>query len=117
MVPSKHPDAHLTPEARRVLREGATEMPGSSALLHEGRDGMFRCAGCDSALFASTAKFESGTGWPSFDQALPGAIEEIADGSLFMKRVEIRCAKCHGHLGHVFDDGPTDTGLRYCTNG
>lgn len=110
-------DEHLTPEQRRVLREGATEMPGTSPLLKEHRDGTFHCAGCDAALFASDAKFESGTGWPSFDQALPGAVEEREDNSLFMRRTEIVCAKCQGHLGHVFDDGPTKTGMRYCTNG
>jgi peptide-methionine (R)-S-oxide reductase len=110
-------DDHLTLEQRRVLREGATEMPGSSPLLHEDRDGVFRCAGCNAALFASDAKFDSGTGWPSFDQALPGAVEEREDNTFFFKQSEIVCAKCKGHLGHVYDDGPTKTGLRYCTNG
>ncbi len=109
--------SHLTTEARAVLRSGATEMPGTSALLHESRDGMFRCAGCNAALFKSDAKFESGTGWPSFDQAIPGAVVEKVDTTHGMKRVEILCGNCKGHLGHVFDDGPTDTGLRYCTNG
>ncbi len=110
-------DSHLSAEARAVLREGATEAPGTSKLLKEKRDGTFHCAGCDAALFPSTAKFESGTGWPSFDQALPGAVEERVDLSYGMRLVEILCATCKGHLGHLFDDGPTKTGMRYCTNG
>jgi peptide-methionine (R)-S-oxide reductase len=106
-----------SPFTEKVLREGATEPPFSSALLHEDRHGFFRCAGCGSRLFSSDAKFESGTGWPSFDAALPGAVTRHQDRSHGVARVEIRCAKCGGHLGHVFDDGPTKTGLRYCTNG
>ncbi len=115
MTPAR--DSHLTPQAKAVLRGGATEAPGTSPLLKEDRSGVFRCAGCNNALFASDAKFESGTGWPSFDQAIPGAVTEIADTTFGMRRVEIVCTKCKGHLGHVFDDGPTSTGLRYCTNG
>ncbi len=110
-------DKKLTPAQHRVLREGATETPFTSPLLHEERDGVFHCAGCNAPLFASGAKFDSGTGWPSFDQAIPGAVKEVADTSHGMRRVEIRCTSCDGHLGHVFDDGPTNTGLRYCTNG
>jgi peptide-methionine (R)-S-oxide reductase len=106
----------LTPEQYHVLREKGTEMPFSGKLLHETRDGTYTCAVCGNPLFASTAKFDSGTGWPSFDQALPGAVKEINDGSLGMERVEIVCASCGSHLGHVFPDGPTETGKRYCMN-
>jgi peptide-methionine (R)-S-oxide reductase len=100
-----------------VLREAATEPPFSSPLLKEHRKGTFVCAGCDQRLFSSATKFESGTGWPSFWKALPGAVDERADHSLLMARTEILCARCGGHLGHVFDDGPKPTGLRYCMNG
>ena len=106
----------LTPEAYRVLREKGTEAPFSGALLHEARDGVYRCAACGNPLFPSDAKFDSGTGWPSFDQALPGAVVETADTSHGMKRVETTCANCGSHLGHLFDDGPTATGKRYCMN-
>ena len=106
----------LSPEAYRVLREKGTEAPFSGTLLHEERDGMYRCAACGSPLFPSDAKFDSGTGWPSFDQALPGAVKEIRDTEYGMERVEITCAKCGSHLGHVFDDSPTPTGKRYCMN-
>lgn len=107
---------NLTPEQYRVLREKGTEMAFTGKLLHEDRDGMFRCAACDAKLFASDAKFDSGTGWPSFDKAIPGAVELLEDTSHGMKRTEVICANCKSHLGHVFDDGPTDTGKRYCIN-
>ncbi len=108
--------AKLTPQQYKVLREKGTEMAFTGKLLHEDRDGMFRCAACGNALFASDTKFDSGTGWPSFDQALPGAVEHVQDDSHGMTRVEVVCANCKSHLGHVFDDGPTPTGKRYCLN-
>ena len=100
-----------------VLREAATEHPFSSPLLNEHRRGTFVCAGCALPLFSSATKFESGTGWPSFWTVLPRAIVTRADHSDFMERTEVLCARCGGHLGHVFDDGPKPTGLRYCMNG
>lgn len=106
----------LTPLQYQVLREKGTEAPFSGKLLHETRDGMYLCAACGNPLFSSTAKFDSGTGWPSFDQALPGAVKEILDGSIGVRRIEVMCARCGSHLGHVFDDGPTATGKRYCIN-
>ncbi len=106
----------LTPEQYKVLREKGTEAPFTGKLLHEERDGMFKCAACGNPLFASNAKFDSGTGWPSFDQALPGATKEIKDESHGMTRTEVVCAQCGSHLGHLFDDGPTVTGQRYCLN-
>jgi peptide-methionine (R)-S-oxide reductase len=106
----------LTPEQYHVLREKGTETPFTGSLLHEDTDGVYRCAACGNALFASDAKFDSGTGWPSFDQALSGAVKEITDNSLGMSRTEVVCANCGSHLGHLFDDGPTATGKRYCTN-
>lgn len=106
----------LTPEERRVLFEGGTEQPFSGELLNEKRSGTFLCKVCGARLFASDAKFDSGTGWPSFDQALPGAVEYEEDTSLGVVRTEIKCAACHAHLGHVFSDGPSSTGKRYCTN-
>ena len=106
----------LTPEQYQVLRQKGTEAPFSGKLLHEDRDGMFKCAACDNPLFASGAKFDSGTGWPSFDQALPGATKTIEDISHGMRRTEVVCAQCGSHLGHLFDDGPTTTGQRYCLN-
>ncbi|MFZ2167465.1 MAG: peptide-methionine (R)-S-oxide reductase MsrB [Minisyncoccia bacterium] len=106
----------LTPEQYHVLREKGTEAPFSSSLSHPDKDGVYRCAACGNPLFAADAKFDSGTGWPSFDQALPGAVREVIDTSLGMSRTEIVCARCGSHLGHVFNDGPTDTGKRYCTN-
>jgi peptide-methionine (R)-S-oxide reductase len=107
----------LTPAQYDVLRQHGTERPFSSPLDHEKRKGTFACAGCDLPLFASTAKFDSGTGWPSFYQPLPDAIGTSVDRSYFMKRTEVHCRRCGGHLGHVFDDGPQPTGLRYCMNG
>lgn len=107
----------LTPEQFAVLRGHGTERPGSCALLVEKRKGAFVCAGCGQPLFKSGAKFESGTGWPSFWKPLGGAVETASDNSLFMQRTEVHCAQCGGHLGHVFDDGPPPTGLRYCMNG
>lgn len=106
----------LTPEQYRALREKRTEVPFSGKLLHEDRRGTFNCAACGNPLFASDAKFDSGTGWPSFDQALPGAVAYQEDGSLGMRRVEVVCAQCGSHLGHLFEDGPTATGKRYCLN-
>ena len=100
-----------------VLREAATERPFSSPLLNEHRNGTFVCAGCGLPLFSSSTKFESGTGWPSFWKPLPHAVVTRPDHSLLMQRTEVLCARCGGHLGHVFDDGPKPTGLRYCMNG
>ncbi len=107
----------LSPEAYKVLRDHGTERAGSSPLDHEKRVGVFHCAGCDLPLFASQTKFNSGTGWPSFFQPLPNAIGTTTDRSFFMTRTEVHCRRCGGHLGHVFDDGPKPTGLRYCMNG
>ena len=107
----------LTPEQYAVLRGHGTEAPGSCALLREKRAGTFSCAGCGQPLFASTTKFESGTGWPSFDDPLEGAVETSVDRSYGMVRTEVHCANCGSHLGHVFDDGPPPTRLRYCING
>ncbi|HXY57723.1 MAG TPA: peptide-methionine (R)-S-oxide reductase MsrB [Methylocystis sp.] len=109
--------ARLTPDQYQVMREQSTERPGSCALLREKRAGAFSCAGCDQPLFASSTKFESGTGWPSFFDPLPGALETRADDSHFMVRTEVHCSRCGSHLGHVFSDGPPPTGLRYCING
>lgn len=107
----------LGPDRYAVLREAATEKPWSSPLLNEHRRGTFVCAGCELPLFSSTTKFESGTGWPSFYRPLPNAVVTRPDYSQFMKRTEVLCRRCGGHLGHVFDDGPRPTGLRYCMNG
>jgi peptide-methionine (R)-S-oxide reductase len=107
----------LTPAQFDVLRRGATEVPGSSALNHERREGTFACAGCDLPLFSSTTKFESGTGWPSFYRPLQGAVGSCEDRALLITRTEVHCRRCGSHLGHVFDDGPPPTGLRYCING
>ncbi len=106
----------LTTEEYEVLREKGTEAPFSGELLHEKRKGMFKCKVCSQELFSSDAKFDSGTGWPSFDTALPGAVKFIQDDSHGMHRTEVVCSKCGSHLGHVFDDGPTKTGKRHCIN-
>jgi peptide-methionine (R)-S-oxide reductase len=107
----------LTPEQFKVLRAHGTERAGTSPLNDEKRPGIFRCAGCGTALFQTDTKFESGTGWPSFWAPLENAVETVEDRSLFMARTEVHCACCGGHLGHVFPDGPKPTGLRYCMNG
>ena len=107
----------LTPEQYYVLREHGTERAGTCALLHEKRSGAFTCAGCGNVLFKSGPKFESGTGWPSFFAPIEGAVGESVDRSHFMTRTEVHCRRCGGHLGHVFEDGPPPTGLRYCING
>lgn len=107
----------LTPAQFAVLRQHDTERPFSSPLLHEKRRGDFACAGCDLPLFSSTTKFESGTGWPSFWTTLPDAIGQQRDTSAGMVRTEVHCRRCGGHQGHLFDDGPKPTGLRYCING
>jgi peptide-methionine (R)-S-oxide reductase len=107
----------LGPNRYAVLREAATERPFTSPLLKEHRRGVFGCAGCNNPLFSSTTKFESGTGWPSFWRVLPKGVVTRSDHSLMMERTEVLCARCGGHLGHVFDDGPKPTGLRYCMNG
>ncbi|MEO8071180.1 MAG: peptide-methionine (R)-S-oxide reductase MsrB [Acidobacteriota bacterium] len=116
-----HSDAEwqklLTPDQYQVLRHEATEPPGSSQLLHEKRRGAFACAGCALDVFSSTTKFESGTGWPSFWAPIDKAILKTRDTSLGMTRDAVSCRRCGGHLGHVFDDGPKPTGLRYCING
>jgi peptide-methionine (R)-S-oxide reductase len=106
----------LTPAQYDILREEGTERAFTSPLDHEKRHGTFACAGCDLPLFSSDTKFDSGTGWPSFYEPLPGAVETRTDRSFFMKRTEVHCARCLGHLGHVFNDGPGPTGLRYCIN-
>ncbi len=107
----------LGPQRYNILREAGTEPAGSSPLDREHRLGTFACAGCDLALYSSQTKFESGTGWPSFYRPLPNAVKERDDYSLVEKRTEILCRRCGGHLGHVFNDGPQPTGLRYCMNG
>jgi peptide-methionine (R)-S-oxide reductase len=116
-----HTDAQwralLTPEQYAVLRGHGTEAAGSSPLDAEHRKGTYACAGCELALFSSKTKFDSGTGWPSFYQPLPNAIETTNDYSLIVPRTEVHCSRCGGHLGHVFDDGPPPTGERYCMNG
>lgn len=109
--------AELTPEQYRVLREHGTEQAGTSPLNDEHREGAFACAACGEPLFASDAKFDSGTGWPSFCQPLEGAVGTSVDRSWLMARTEVHCRRCGGHLGHVFEDGPAPTGLRYCMNG
>jgi len=107
----------LTPEQYDVLRGHGTERPDTCALLHEQRPGVFSCAGCGQRLFVADRKFESGTGWPSFFAPVEGATGTTRDTSHGMTRTEVHCSRCGGHLGHVFDDGPPPTGLRYCING
>jgi peptide-methionine (R)-S-oxide reductase len=124
-APGRFPVAHspaewqrlLGPQRYAVLREASTERPFTSPLLKEHRRGTFVCAACANPLFSSATKFESGTGWPSFWQVLPRAAVTRSDRSLMMERTEVLCARCGGHLGHVFNDGPKPTGLRYCMNG
>jgi peptide-methionine (R)-S-oxide reductase len=115
------PDAEwkkrLAPASYEVLRHEGTERPGTSPLLEEHRKGVFHCIACDLPLFSSTTKFESGTGWPSFYEALPGAVSSKSDYALIVPRTEYHCVRCDGHQGHVFDDGPAPTGKRYCNNG
>ena len=107
----------LTREQYAVLREEGTEYANSSPLLHEKRKGVFACAGCELPLYSSEHKYDSRTGWPSFWQALPDAVGTKTDTKFFMRRTEVHCRRCGGHLGHVFDDGPPPTGMRHCING
>jgi peptide-methionine (R)-S-oxide reductase len=107
----------LTPEQYHIMREHGTERPGSCALLQEKRPGTFHCAGCGTPLFEGSVKFESGTGWPSFNDPIPGSVDTVSDHSFGMVRTEVNCGTCGSHLGHVFPDGPPPTGLRYCING
>lgn len=121
MVPPKHSDEDvkrdLTDEQHRILREKGTEIPFSGKYVDNKESGTYRCAGCGALLFSSEKKFDSGTGWPSFDDAIPGAVRFIEDDSHGMARTEVVCTTCGGHLGHVFDDGPkATTGKRYCIN-
>ena len=109
--------ARLTPASYAVLRQHSTEAPGSSPLDHEKRAGTYLCAGCELALFDAKTKFDSGTGWPSFYEPLKDAVEMSQDFSMIVPRTEVHCRRCGGHLGHVFDDGPKPTDLRYCMNG
>ena len=106
----------LTSEQYDVLRQKGTEAPFSGKLIHPDKDGFYKCAACGSPLFKAESKFDSGTGWPSFEEAIPGAVKNVEDKSHGMTRVETVCAVCDSHLGHVFDDGPTKTGKRYCMN-
>ena len=107
----------LTPDQFRVLRQHGTERAGTSPLNKEHRAGTFRCAGCGQALFESTTKYDSGTGWPSFWAPIEGAVATSVDRTLFVPRTEVHCSRCGGHLGHAFEDGPPPTGVRYCMNG
>ena len=107
----------LSPQAYAVLRHASTERAGSSPLDHEKRRGVFACAGCNLPVYSSAAKFDSGTGWPSFFQPLENALGRTEDRAYGMARIEVHCRRCGGHLGHVFDDGPKPTGLRYCIDG
>jgi len=124
-MPKQYPVIHteaewrkiLTPEQYAIMREHGTEMPGSCALNYEKRSGTFVCAACNQPLFVSKKKFESGTGWPSFNDPVRGAVETEEDHSHGMTRTEAHCSRCGSHLGHVFPDGPPPTGLRYCING
>ena len=116
-VSKKIINQNLTDEQKNILFNDGTERPFSSSLLHEKRDGFYHCANCDAKLFSSNSKYDSGTGWPSFTEALPGAFKTKIDYSLGMKRIEYHCAKCGAHHGHVFNDGPGPNGKRYCNNG
>jgi peptide-methionine (R)-S-oxide reductase len=124
-MPKQYPVTHteaewrklLTPEQYEIMREHGTEAPGSCALLNEKRAGTFHCAGCGQPLFKSKLKFDSGTGWPSFNDPIPGAVEIETDTSHGMERTEVHCSRCGSHLGHVFPDGPPPTYQRYCING
>ena len=124
-MPKQYPVTHteaewrklLTPEQYEIMREHGTEAPGSCALLNEKRAGTFHCAGCGQPLFKSKLKFDSGTGWPSFNDPMPGAVEIETDTSHGMERTEVHCSRCGSHLGHVFPDGPPPTYQRYCING
>ncbi|KQX54327.1 MULTISPECIES: peptide-methionine (R)-S-oxide reductase MsrB [Ensifer] len=109
--------AALTDDQYRILRHEDTERPFTSALNHEKRKGTFQCAGCALPLYSSEAKYDSGTGWPSFWQSLPNSVATREDNSLLMTRTECHCRRCGGHLGHIFDDGPPPTGKRHCING
>ncbi len=108
--------AKLTPEQYAILREKQTERPFTGELLKEKREGRYNCAACGQKLFTSDKKFDSGTGWPSFDEAIPGSVKFEHDTAYGMDRTEVLCSRCNSHLGHVFDDGPTKTGKRYCLN-
>ncbi len=120
-TPVQKPDdewqSELTPDQYRVLRQHGTERAGTSPLNNEHREGTFFCAGCGEPLFDSDTKYDSGSGWPSFYAPKAGAVGTTTDTSHFMARTEVHCAKCGGHLGHVFEDGPRPTGQRYCMNG
>ena len=109
--------AELTPEQFHVLREKGTERAGTGKYAHEKREGTYRCAGCGAELFSSDTKYESGSGWPSFYASIPGAVATKTDVKMIIPRTEYHCARCGGHQGHVFDDGPKPTGKRYCNNG
>jgi len=109
--------SELTPEQFNVLRQHGTERAGTSPLDKVYDEGTYKCSGCDQTLFTSATKFNSGTGWPSFNDFIPGTVETTVDRSFFMVRTEVHCSRCGGHLGHVFNDGPKPTGKRYCING
>src|SRR3990167_5274076 len=106
----------LSTEQNKILRENGTEAPWSGKHVNEKSEGMYKCAACGNALFSSDTKFDSNTGWASFDEALPGSVEYVEDSSMGMHRTEVVCSKCKSHLGHVFSDGPTESGRRYCMN-
>jgi len=110
-------DPNLTPQQENILKKGDTELPGSSPLNFEKREGYYLCAGCGTKLFESNKKYESGSGWPSFFKSLPGVFETKVDNLIGSPRTEYHCKKCKGHHGHIFDDGPEPTGKRYCNNG